>query len=114
MVESSLDDDKAQSVVVIDLSGKTDIADFMVIASGTSKRQIGTMAEHLREKLKARGQQGVVVEGEAQSDWVLIDAGDVLVHLFQPDIREFYGLEKLWGGPATNMGGMSVSQGLSA
>ncbi|MEL0107321.1 MAG: ribosome silencing factor [Rhodospirillales bacterium] len=96
-MEASLDDDKAESIVVIDLSGKTDIADYMVVASGTSQRHIGTMATHLREKLRANGFKGVTVEGESQSDWVLIDAGDILVHLFRPDIREFYGLEKLWG-----------------
>lgn len=109
MVESSLDDDKAQSVVVIDLAGKTDIADYMVIANGTSQRHIATMAEHLREKLKARGFTGVTVEGESQSDWLLIDAGDVLIHLFRPDVREFYGLEKLWGHPAH---AVRASQGL--
>ena len=97
-VESSLDDDKAESAVVIDLSGKTDIADYMVVASGTSQRHIGTMATHLRENLRAKGFKGVTVEGETQCDWVLIDAGDILVHLFRPDVREFYGLEKLWGG----------------
>lgn len=96
-MESSLDDDKAESAVVIDLSGKTDIADYMVVASGTSQRHIGTMATHLQENLKAKGIKGITVEGESQCDWVLIDAGDILVHLFRPDIREFYGLEKLWG-----------------
>jgi ribosome-associated protein len=104
MVESSLDDDKAQDVVVIDLAGKTDFADFMVVASGTSQRQIGAMAEHLRDKLKARGLKGITLEGEPQCDWVLIDAGDILVHLFRPDVREFYGLEKLWGNPAREFG----------
>jgi len=99
MVESSLDDDKAQGAVVIDLSGKTDIADFMVVASGTSQRHISTMAEHLRDKLKVSGFKGVTIEGASQCDWILIDAGDILVHLFRPDIREFYGLEKLWGDP---------------
>lgn len=100
LVESVLDDDKADNVVVVDLSGKTDIADFMVIASGTSKRQIGTMAEHLQERIKASGVRSVSVEGAVQCDWVVVDAGAVLVHLFRPEIRTFYDLEKLWASPA--------------
>ena len=102
LVESSLDDDKAQGIVVIDLKGKTEITDFMVIASGTSQRQIGAMAGHLRERLKAGGLGGLSVEGLPQCDWVLIDAGDVIVHLFRPEVRSFYNLEKLWGAPATD------------
>jgi ribosome-associated protein len=98
-VETSLDDDKAQDVVVIDLAGKTDIADFLVIASGTSQRHIGAMTEHIQAKLKANGLKGVAVEGMTQCDWVLIDAGDVVVHLFRPEVRAFYSLEKMWGGP---------------
>jgi len=95
----SLDDDKAQNVTVIDLKGKTSIADYMIVASGTSQRQVTTMAEHLREKLKSLGIKSVSVEGLSQGDWVLIDGGDVIVHLFRPEIREFYDLEKLWGDP---------------
>ena len=101
LVTASLDDDKAQNLTVIDLHGKTDIADHMVIASGTSERQVGAMADHLQEKLKKRGMKSVHVEGMKQCDWVLIDAGDVIVHLFRPEVREFYGLEKLWGGAPT-------------
>ena len=99
MVEASLDDDKAQDVVVIDLAGKTDFADFMVIASGTSQRQVNTMAQHLREKMKALGLEGISLEGAPQCDWVLVDGGDVVVHLFRPEIRAFYDLEKIWGDP---------------
>ena len=99
LVTASLDDDKAQDLAVIDLHGKTDIADHMVIASGTSERQVGAMADHLQEKLKKRGMKGIHVEGTKQCDWVLIDAGDVIVHLFRPEVRAFYALEKLWGGP---------------
>ena len=95
-METSLDDDKAQDVVVIDLDGKTEVADFMVIASGTSQRQIGAMMENLREKLKARGVKGVAAEGATQCDWVLLDAGDIIVHLFRPEVRAFYDLEKMW------------------
>ena len=100
----SLDDDKAQKVVVIDLKGKTAIADYMVVASGNSQRQVSTMAEHLRKKLKSLGIKGVSVEGLNQGDWVLIDGGDVIVHLFRPEIREFYDLEKLWGDPMPRPG----------
>ena len=100
----SLDDDKAQKVVVIDLIGKTAIADYMIVASGTSRRHVSTMAEHLREKLKSLGIKSVSIEGMSQGDWVLIDGGDVIVHLFRPEIREFYDLEKLWGDPMPRPG----------
>ncbi len=96
LVTASLDDDKALDLAVIDLQGKSDIADHMVIASGTSERQVGAMADHLREKLKKQGLKGLNVEGMPKCDWVLIDAGDVIVHLFRPEVREFYALEKLW------------------
>lgn len=93
---TSLDDDKAEDVVLIDLAGKTSFADYMIIASGRSTRQVGAMAEHLREKLKSAGAASVEVEGLPQADWVLIDAGDVIVHLFRPEVRSFYNLEKMW------------------
>ena len=99
LVETSLDDDKAEGTVVIDLAGKTSLTDYMVIASGTSQRQVGAMADHLREKIKQSGIKGVSVEGQAQCDWVLIDAGDVIIHLFRPEVREFYNIEKMWGVP---------------
>lgn len=99
VVERSLDDDKAENVVVIDLAGKTSLADYMVIASGGSSRHVSAMAEHLRETLKADGLRSPSVEGLSQGDWVLIDAGDVLVHLFRPEVRTFYNLEKMWDGP---------------
>jgi ribosome-associated protein len=100
LVEKSLDDDKAQDVIVIPLTGKSSIADSMVVASGTSQRHVGAIAEHLREKLKGAGVKGVVLEGQTQCDWVLIDAGDVVVHLFRPEVRDFYQLEKMWTAPA--------------
>jgi len=99
LVQRSLDDDKAEDVVVIDLDGKSDIADFMVIASGGSSRQVGAMTNHLREKIKGAGLKSVAVEGETHCDWVLVDAVDVIVHLFRPEVREFYQLEKMWIGP---------------
>jgi ribosome-associated protein len=97
LIETSLADDKAIDPVVIDLAGKTSIADAMVVATGTSQRHITTMAEHLIERLKASGLIGLAAEGRGQSDWVLIDAGDVIVHLFKAESRSFYDLERLWG-----------------
>jgi len=99
-VRSSLDHDKADDVVVIDLAGKTSIADYMIVASGTSKRHIAAMSDHILEKVKEMGATSVAVEGTGYCDWVLIDSGDVLVHLFRPEIREFYALERLWGAPS--------------
>lgn len=96
-MEATLDDDQAQDVIVIDLTGKTSFADYMVIASGGSQRLLGAMTQHLRENLKASGLGGVSVEGERQGDWILVDAGDVIVHLFRPEVRAFYNLEKIWG-----------------
>ena len=100
LVVETLEDDKAQDVAFIDLAGKSNIADLLVIASGTSQRHIGVMANHLQAKLKDHGFKKVSVEGLPHCDWVLIDAGDVVVHLFRPEARKFYGLEKLWSGPA--------------
>ncbi|MDP7392357.1 MAG: ribosome silencing factor [Alphaproteobacteria bacterium] len=96
LIEQSLDDDKAIDIVSIDLTGKSSIADAMVVASGASVRQVGAMADHLRERLKAVGIKGISIEGLENSDWVLIDSGDVIVHLFRPEVRDFYNLEKLW------------------
>lgn len=97
MIEQSLEDDKAIDPVVVSLENKSTIADYMIIATGTSQRQVGAMAEHLVEKLKAAGLRTGHIEGKTQGDWVLIDAGDVIVHLFRPEIRALYNLEKLWG-----------------
>lgn len=97
LIETSLDDDKAQAVTVIEMRGKSSVADHMVIASGTSSRQLASMADHLLQKLKSEGVQDMTVEGLKQGDWVLIDAGDVIVHLFRPEVRSFYNLEKMWG-----------------
>ena len=92
----SLDDDKAIDIIGIDLAGKSTIADVMVVASGSSKRQVGAMADHIREKLKASGLNSPPIEGAENCDWILIDAGDVIVHLFRPEVRDFYKIEKLW------------------
>ena len=97
LVRASLEDDKAEDLVVIDLAGKSDMADYMVVATGQSQRQVGAMADHLQRKLKASGVKRIAVEGLARSDWVLIDGGDIIVHLFRPEVRAFYNLEKMWG-----------------
>ncbi|MDF1586310.1 ribosome silencing factor [Geminicoccaceae bacterium 1502E] len=96
IVTSSLEADKAIDAVVVDLAGKTTIADAMVVATGTSQRHLDTMAEKLVERLKAAGYKGVVAEGVGESSWVLIDAFDVIVHLFRAETRELYAIEKLW------------------
>jgi len=95
-VQSSLDDSKAEDVVTIDLAGKTLIGDYMVVASGRSERHVGAIADNLVKHLKEAGARNVSVEGMPKCDWVLIDAGDIIVHLFQPEVREFYNLEKMW------------------
>lgn len=97
LVETSLDADKAEEIATLDLTDKTTIADYMIIATGRSQRQLSSMADHLVEKLKAKGRGRVPVEGQAQGDWVLIDIGDVIVHLFRPEVRALYNLEKMWG-----------------
>ncbi|MGS4945128.1 ribosome silencing factor [Meridianimarinicoccus sp. RP-17] len=99
---SSLEDDKAEDVVSIDLRGRTEMADFMVIASGRSSRQVAAMADKLLERLKHDLGVACKVEGKDQGDWVLIDAGDAIVHLFRPEVREFYQLEKMWQLPGAS------------
>ncbi len=94
-IQASLEDDKALDVVTIDLVGKTSIADRMIVASGGSARLVNAMTEHIVEKLKSFGVLPKT-EGRAQSDWVLIDAGDIIIHLFRPEVRAFYNIEKIW------------------
>ena len=95
-VLAQLDDDQAQDVVTIDLEGKSSIADYMVIGSGRSTRQVASIAQKLAEKLKQNGFGPVKLEGLPQADWVLLDAGDIVVHLFRPEVRSFYNLERMW------------------
>jgi ribosome silencing factor RsfS/YbeB/iojap len=97
VIIASLTDDKAEAVVTLDLAGRATFTDRMVIATGLADRQIGAMATHLEEKLREIGLKRVQIEGAAGSDWVLIDAGDIVVHLFKPDARSMYGLERMWG-----------------
>jgi ribosome-associated protein len=96
LVMTSLDDDQAVETVSIPLAGKSSIADYMVVASGRSTRQVASMATKLAEKIKAEFGRSPRVEGLPTADWVLIDAGDVIVHLFRPDVRTFYNLERMW------------------
>ncbi|MEQ8433000.1 MAG: ribosome silencing factor [Oceanicaulis sp.] len=96
LVLSTLDDDKAEDVVAIDLQGKSSICDVMVVATGRSNRHVGAIADHLVRKLKEAGHGRARVEGLRTCDWVLIDAGDVIVHVFRPEVRQFYDLEKMW------------------
>ena len=93
---SSLDDDKAEDVVTIDLRGRSSVADHMVVCSGRSSRQVGAIAEKLVDRLKQDFGMICKIEGKDQGDWVLIDASDVVVHVFRPEVREFYQLEKMW------------------
>ena len=108
LVLEQLDDDQAQEVVTIDLEGKSSIADHMVIASGRSPRQVAAMAQKLAEKVKQEGFGPVKLEGLPAADWVLIDAGDVVVHIFRPEVRSFYNLERMWAfGDAPPVAGMA-------
>lgn len=95
LVMKSLDDDQAQDIVSIPLDGKSNIADHMVIAEGRSTRQVASMAQKLAERVKQAGGEARI-EGLANADWVLIDAGDVIIHLFRPEVRSFYNLERMW------------------
>ena len=96
LVQTCLADNKAEDIVSIDLAGKTSFADYMIIANGRSTRQVGALADHLKDQIKEAGYGIAHVEGKANCDWVLVDAGDIVIHLFRPEVREFYNLEKIW------------------
>ena len=96
IILTSLEDSKAEEIVKIDLRGKSEMADWMVIASGRSSRQVAAISEHLVDKLKQDHGRLSKVEGKEAGDWVLIDVGDAIVHVFRPEVREFYQLEKMW------------------
>ncbi|WP_369414330.1 ribosome silencing factor [Albidovulum sediminis] len=100
---ASLDDDKAEDVVTIDLRGRSSVADYMVICSGRSSRQVAAIAEKLTERLKQDLGRTCKIEGKDQGDWVLIDASDVIVHVFRPEVRDFYQLEKMWMPAGTGL-----------
>jgi ribosome-associated protein len=95
-VLTSLDDSKAEDLVTLDIAGKSSLADHMVIVSGRSHRHVGAIADHLQRDLKSAGAGAPTVEGQSTCDWVLIDAGDVIIHIFRPEVRSFYNLEKMW------------------
>ncbi|GAA0780273.1 ribosome silencing factor [Roseibium denhamense] len=95
-VLSSLEDSKAEDLVTLDIAGKSSLADHMVIVSGRSHRHVGAIADHLLRDLKTAGAGTATVEGQSTCDWVLIDAGDVIIHIFRPEVRGFYNLEKMW------------------
>lgn len=103
-VVEQLEDDKAQDIVRIELGENSSLADAMVIATGGSNRQLAAMSDHLVERLKTLDAPKALVDGKDQGDWVLIDAGDVIVHLFRQEVREFYNLEKLWGAASAGRG----------
>ena len=99
MILGVLDENSAQDVIEIDISGKSSVADFMIVASGRSNRHVSALADYVQRGLKERGFKELVVEGQEASDWVLIDAGDVILHVFRPEVRVFYNLEKIWSVP---------------
>ena len=100
LVATQLDEDKAENILQIDLAGKSPMADTMIVASGRSARHVSALADHVVRKLKDAGASKVRMEGMPNADWVLIDAGDVVVHIFRPEVREFYNLERLWTSDA--------------
>ncbi len=95
-IVESLEDSKAEEIVSIDIAGRSSLADAMIIASGRSHRHVGAIADHLDKKLREIGVSQLRVEGLPHCDWVLVDAGDAMVHLFRPEVRSFYNLEKIW------------------
>ena len=95
-IVASLEDDKAEDLTVIDLQGKSSLADIMILASGRSARHVGSLADHLAQSIKDRTGTAPKLEGMPNADWVLLDLGDIIVHLFRPEVRAFYNLEKIW------------------
>lgn len=115
LVVQSLDDDKAIDIEVIDLADQQNglqdsaLADYIIVASGTSSTQVKRMAEKLRDRLNVRGVKDIRLEGLAQGDWVVMDAGDIVVHLFRPEVREFYNIEKMWTMGAIDQSGFQTA-----
>ncbi|PCI56778.1 MAG: ribosome silencing factor [Alphaproteobacteria bacterium] len=96
LIEKSLDADKAENIICVDLPEGSALADYMFIATGTSSRHVSALARKLKESLQLKNVKGISIEGLSQCDWVVMDAGDVIVHLFRPEVREFYNIEKMW------------------
>lgn len=105
IVLAKLDDDKAEDIISIDLTDKSSIADKMIVASGRSHRHVGALADHLLRTLKDHGLGRARVEGMPHCDWVLIDAGDLIIHLFRPEVRQFYNIEKIWAADSAHRAG---------
>ena len=104
IVLASLEDDKAEDILALDVRGKSSFADMLIVASGRSSRHVGALADHVMRMLKEAGAKQVRIEGLPHCDWVLVDAGDVIVHLFRPEVRAFYNIEKIWtGAPAPSV-----------
>lgn len=103
LVEKSLDADKAVEISVIKLDERTALADYMVVASGTSSRHLVALANNLKDRLAVRGHKGIRIEGAERADWVIVDVGDIIIHLFRPEVREFYNIEKMWGAPVPSL-----------
>lgn len=110
LVAQSLDADKGEEINIIDLQSQSAMADYMIVATGTSSRHVASLAQNLKKKMEMLGVKGIRVEGLAQSDWVAIDVGDIMVHIFRHEVREFYNLEKMWGPFHTFDGGSAHSQ----
>lgn len=96
LIVETLDQNKAEDIVSINLIGKTSLADYMIIASGGSGRHVSALADYLSKALKENGHEDVSIEGLSHADWVLLDCGDIIVHIFRPEVRDFYDLEKMW------------------
>ena len=103
LIEETLDDGKAMNIVSISLSGKSSIADYMIIASGTSARHVSSLAEQVSKKLKDSDFTVFSIQGKEESNWVLVDAGDTIVHIFRPEVRDFYNLDKMWLTPQESL-----------
>lgn len=99
LILETLDENSAQDIINIDISGKSSVADFMIVASGRSNRHVNALADYVLRSLKDEGLKDLGVEGLDASDWVLVDAGDVILHIFRPEVRQFYNLEKIWSLP---------------
>lgn len=100
VAQTSLEDDKAEEIVAIDVRDKSSLADVMIVASGRSQRHVGALADNLTKKLKEAGFSDIRIEGLPHCDWVLVDAGDLIIHIFRPEVRAFYNIEKIWmSGP---------------
>jgi ribosome-associated protein len=106
IILDSLDDSKAEEIVSIDIAGKSALADFMIIATGRSQRHVGAIADHIARDIAEAGGRVASVEGMPHCDWVLIDAGDVIVHVFRPEVRSFYNLEKMWSSDGPKIGAL--------